>query len=951
MADQVDLIATGVKDNLSEIELVGRLVTEFGQTAENFAELVAGVYGGGNGYNAQTAVTLAMAQQGKAQLESVGLICEIRKDGVTLPGQATVVTDPSDASAIEQTASADTDDGADKSADTNAATPDFEDLQDEDFALDGVDSGDAQAAEVEEALPPTNGLHVVDVSFDDDLISLQAAIGDKASARSSEIPAAPEQPVDAPAEEAPPEPPAGDRQNESDQSETGVLDLSADALALDDASAASVEENTGSEKSDAADTGEGEVAEDNASGSDTLSLSLIDDADAEPLSTKKSSIKGVVNLTSSAASELPEGLSLELEIDAPLTGSEQSPKAVAAEPEVSVADVPEPDVSKTEVTADQTDAAAVPAADNDSQPGVEQTDTADVAATVDATEQQPEPQPEQADAGDNIVAQIDDSAAPAEDTTAAEEAPQESVMESLLKQVAAMTDTPDESDVPPAGDAAAETAPVVTSGEFEASGEPLSEEAVISAEQAMASVAAQSGDGDAPAADTPNSESGESLVIPMLSPAEAQLDELRKSRDQVAKLKERIEEDVYEESQVSEQLRKFGSSKRMARVTAAVGVLAVAGAAGFGVYSSGLLTTIEETVVAADTTMIEPRAPTAKTDDVEQVALNAAMQLSESFTNPENFSNDELLDYLSKDLDAESSREFKRLVKNAGLPEEEPRIAAAVHADSRSTLWLKNRVAHPADSYFDDWTKRQIDLAVFMEFQNRLIQDGDLAVATRLGERTSDTLFSVMGRQQVARAYAEQGNFDAAAEILRVTAMATYGIEVPSERILAIADYSLAEQAMGLHDDAMDTLLKASILARNLGKPQEITVGMIAIADYLQQVGEQEEANDMLTSALAAAQQLPEYTAARDLAIRQVVLKEVSLGQTDRAMQHVELIADPFAAVSAFHGIALKLEQRGETKQARRTIEKAYQIGGEIKDESKRNQLLERVRLASDQSQ
>ena len=97
---------------------------------------------------------------------------------------------------------------------------------------------------------------------------------------------------------------------------------------------------------------------------------------------------------------------------------------------------------------------------------------------------------------------------------------------------------------------------------------------------------------------------------------------------------------------------------------------------------------------------------------------------------------------------------------------------------------------------------------------------------------------------------------------------------------------------------------------------------------------------------MTTAYELPVNTAARDLAIRHVALTEVQLGLTAQATEHANLIVDPFAAVSALHGIALELERIGDQTNASLTLNMAYRAGSQIKNSEKREKLLEKIKLA-----
>ena len=261
---------------------------------------------------------------------------------------------------------------------------------------------------------------------------------------------------------------------------------------------------------------------------------------------------------------------------------------------------------------------------------------------------------------------------------------------------------------------------------------------------------------------------------------------------------------------------------------------------------------------------------------------------------------------------------------------------------------VNNRVPHPADQYFDEWSAREADLSLFLALLDNLIEKGDLEVAQQLSDRAKDKLFAVMSSQRLARAYSDAGK---SAEVTTLMAMAnrdTFAIKAPEERVLAISDYAYTEQAIGLNEDAMDTFLKTTILARSLTRPERRTVGLSSAAIYFQSAGRTKQAQELLTESLEAGLKLPENTAARDLAIRYISLSEARMGLFNQALEHARTITDPFATVSALHGIALAIESTGDDNNARKVLNMAYRAGSLIENEEERRQLLSKVVLASE---
>jgi len=275
-----------------------------------------------------------------------------------------------------------------------------------------------------------------------------------------------------------------------------------------------------------------------------------------------------------------------------------------------------------------------------------------------------------------------------------------------------------------------------------------------------------------------------------------------------------------------------------------------------------------------------------------------------------------------------------------------PRFGAAVPAES--ALMVRNRQSHPADKYFDEWSSRDADLSLFLALLDNLIAKGELDIAQQLSDRAKDKLFSVMSLQRLARAYSDAGENTQVSRLMSLATRNTYTITAPEERVLALADYGFTEQAIGLNEDAMDTFLKTSILARSLVKPEERTVGLSSAAIYFHRAGRTNQALEMLEQALQAGKELPGNTAARDLSIRYVALAESRMGLFNQAIEHTKMIVDPFATVSAYHGIALAIESTGDDTNARKILNMAYRAGSLIEDQDERSKLLSKVVLASE---
>ncbi len=318
-------------------------------------------------------------------------------------------------------------------------------------------------------------------------------------------------------------------------------------------------------------------------------------------------------------------------------------------------------------------------------------------------------------------------------------------------------------------------------------------------------------------------------------------------------------------------------------------------------------------------------------------------------TDLEELSTEELLVNLSVSSNANSIVELEPYFLDTVSPTRSgPRFGAAVPAESERMVGIKSRVPHPADKYFDDWSNREADLSLFLALLDSLIEKDDLSVAQQLSDRAKDKLFAVMSGQRLARAYSEIGKNQEVSSIMALASRDTYAIKSAEERVLAISDYALTEQALGLNEDSMDTFLKTSILARNLVKPEHRTVALSSAARYFQLSGREAEAQQLLDESLQASRSLPQNTAARDLATRYIALSEARMGLFNQALEHTKLIVDPFAAVSAYHGIALAIEHAGDETNARKVLNMAYRAGSEIEDKEERDILLSKVVLASE---
>ena len=427
-------------------------------------------------------------------------------------------------------------------------------------------------------------------------------------------------------------------------------------------------------------------------------------------------------------------------------------------------------------------------------------------------------------------------------------------------------------------------------------------------------------------------------------------EQLRKSREQVAVLQEKIEEDLEEEEQVYQEFEQIARQRTVQKAVAGVAAVAAVAAIGAGVHFSGILNSAQDVSMPATVAVVEPQR------DHEQESLNAAIERSATLINPENLSTEELLMSLAQGSGQDTLGDLRRYIlggsasrvaKTSDAAESAPRVGAAIPADSDSMKLLKNRVAHSGDKYFDKWSRREIDLRLYIELVDRLIDAGDIVAATELCNRTKDNLFAVMGKQSVARAYKARGDLEEALDMLQSASRSTYSIASAPERVVAMADYAYSEHVIGQREDALDSYLSVSILAASLNRSEYKTIGHAAVSDYLMRAGLESEGSRQLGKAIEAAHELPGNSAARDLALRHIALTEARMGLFEDAIKHTDEIIDPFASVSAYHGIALEYEARKDYAMATEVIQKAFDASSVITDKEKRRQLLSKIQLAN----
>ena len=265
-----------------------------------------------------------------------------------------------------------------------------------------------------------------------------------------------------------------------------------------------------------------------------------------------------------------------------------------------------------------------------------------------------------------------------------------------------------------------------------------------------------------------------------------------------------------------------GSKKKL--VAAIAGAAVLIGGGTFAFMNAGSIGSTNQTV-EAESMVFDPVKDASRS--IEKVRVQVAdLQPGADL---ESLSTGELLVNLSDSDNSSGIVDLEPYFLESGKSVKRgPRIGAAVPAVSNLMTSVNNRVPHPADQYFDEWSAREADLSLFLALLDNLIEKGDLEVAQQLSDRAKDKLFAVMSSQRLARAYSDAGK---SAEVTTLMAMAnrdTFAIKAPEERVLAISDYAYTEQAIGLNEDAMDTFLKTTILARSLTRPERRTVGSVS---------------------------------------------------------------------------------------------------------------------------
>ncbi len=1018
MTDTVDLMVVGVDTDIPRAKLSEKLVDAFKQEAYMFEALLDGAYGESAPYAAQSDVAPGLAEQGKEQLESLGLQCAIVPTGQGVE----VVSVPTPAAPAEASAPATDADGdiqpnvefeaIDESADSalaafkadepvanesEEANSEASDGSDE-LGFDAEDIGDADSAlasfkKQDAAEEKSDGQADSAVDFSDELDSVGVGSDEpsglaNAKRAKNDVTAKDDainhdfsdQFEDVGSDELTKGLKEGQEAKPDFNAEADDVDFSEDASLIgiheteetrprdmekleedeavrnlnsfpkegvsdidfsDDLETLTTGVSTAKpdDESSEVDNAQGDVVQSDNAGSDesvessksdvpeALAGSNADDLQAElidPAPAKKEVKEPVVAddgglslssddsapLTAPKEKAAPEaaddgGLSLSADSEAPLTAPKAKANPQAAddggltvgEPVPSKADSPEPATPK-ETSSEATGESAAPVADN--QPAEAP------AAVVPAAEEPKAPAP---------AAPAPVATAPVDETPA-----QKPTVTDIPKPAPDTVSTAKEA-APAAGNASNES----TAG----SGLVLPGNSVVpnfTPEEELADTSASATDSlreempttsydEAPVVEQPEADTEQAEAT-----AAAAIEKAKKSS------------------------AKGGGKKKL--VAAVAGAAVLIGGGTFAFMNAGSLSSINPS--AESESMVFDTVKDASRS-VEKMKVKVKVADLQPGADLESLSTGELLVNLSDTDNSNGILDLEPYFQESGSRARSgPRFGAAVPAASERMIGVNNRVAHPADQYFDQWSNREADLSLFLALLDNLIDKGDLDIAQQLSDRAKDKLFAVMSSQRLARAYSDVGRNAEVSSMMSLASRDTFAIKAPEERVLAISDYAYTEQAIGLNEDAMDTFLKTTILARSLSKPETRTVGLSSAAIYFQSAGRIKQAQELLGESLQAGMELPENTAARDLAIRYIALSEARMGLFNQALKHARTIVDPFATVSAFHGIALAIESTGDDNNARKVLNMAYRAGSLIDNEEERRQLLSKVVLASE---
>ena len=952
MSDTVDLVVIGVQGDRPRAEMSRLLVKKFKQEAYTFEALLDGAYGESAPYVAQSDVELSLAEGGKDSLESVGLICKVLPAGekpekLTAPPaaeQSTVAQETEANSFDVDTEATDSALASFKSDDTQETeTASFDEAPDTTgSALASFKSGDNVDAEEE----------FFDTSDSEELFDDEDVGGEGSALASFKKDTGKDKKKDNAAVDF------GDELEVI--GDTGQVSLGAAKEAKN-----KVDEVDDSVNEDFSDQIEDVGADQLKSGlkeaqqvkpkfdedvaeidfSDDVGSIGIHEADSVTPEVSKSKLAEEVaerNLASFPKEDAGETVDFSDELE--VLSSDHVPVATEAGGTKNKADVPEALANNTsdELQADLIDPA--PAEKKKQEPVVVDDgglSLDDDAAPVSASSSESESADAEADLANeeinadsttadntdtNDKTQVNDKPPVTEPTASVEPEPVEPEPvkpEPVVEQATVAESRTDE--VPPAATAPEAAKPAnngVVSGGLVLPGQ-LSNTVVpvIVPEENLDNTVSSATDTVGEAATSPAMQNDESI---------------EDSEHDSPTVSEAANEQT--ENEITQPAGKKGR-KKIAAVATVAGLMVLAGAGTFAFMSAGSQPTDKYGAAQGEFTRVKDAKGTIEEMHVEVATLGPNADL-------DRLSTGELLQNLSNNQTGGIVELEPYFIESGDAVRRGPRLGAAVPAESERMIL--HRKPHPADSYFDEWSSREGDLSLFLALMDKLVEKGDLEVAQQLSDRAKDKLFSVMSTQRLARAYSDVGENKHVTRLMSLASRDTYAIKAPEERVLALSDFAFTQQAIGLNEDAMDTFLKTSILARSLVRPEKRAVGLSSAALYFHRSGRARQAKDLLVQSLHAGNDLPANTAARDLAVRYIALSEARMGLFNQAIEHAMLILDPVASVSAYHGIALAIESSGDYTNARRVLNMAFRAGSLIEDKEERSKLLSKVVLASE---
>lgn len=932
MSDTVDLVVIGVQGDKPRAEMSRLLVKKFKQEAYTFEALLDGAYGESAPYVAQSDVELSLAEGGKESLEALGLICKVLPTGEK-PEQLIVPPVAEQSAVIEETEVLDFDVDTETTASALASFKSGDNAEPKDKIVDETDADDlfgteelgsegGALASLKKGAAKTEKKDNAAVDFTDEIEEFgddtdPVGLVDAKKAK-----------VKVDGEDNSLNQDFSDYIEEvgADQLESGLKEAQqvkpnfdadvADIDFSDDVGSIGIHEvdsvTPEVSKSKLAE----EVAERNLNsfpkedGGESVDFSdelEILSADPIPVSTETGGTKNSADVPEALVNSKSDDLQADLIDPAPIAKKKQEPVVVddgglsLSDEDASLTDSKsdaEPvdagvtdDVLSDEVKADST--AADDTDLNDEVATNDEPPVTEAVATVEADPVKPEP----------VLEQTTVVESPAEEVTPASttETTPEKVVAAIEPQVAK-----------PRNEGAV-SGGLVLPGQLSNKVVP----AIVPEDKLDNTASSDSGSigGAGPEVAMRNDDSFEELENTAASASQP----------------------VKAQAKINKELPVGKKSKKT--IAAVAGLVVLAGVGTFAFMSAGTPLSDKYRAVDGQFSGVKDATGTIEKMHVEVATLRSDADL-------DRLSTGELLKNLSNNQSNGIVELEPYFIESGDAVRRGPRLGAAVPAESERMML--HRKPHPADSYFDEWSSREGDLSLFLALMDKLVEKGDLEVAQQLSDRAKDKLFSVMSTQRLARAYSDVGENEHVTRLMSLAARDTYAIKAPEERVLALSDYAFTEQAIGLNENAMDTFLKTSILARSLVRPEKRTVGLSSAALYFHRSGRVKQAQDLLEQSLSAGNDLPANTAARDLAIRYIALSEARMGLFNQAIEHTKLILDPVASVSAYHGIALAIESSGDYTNARRVLNMAFRSGSLIEDKEERGKLLSKVVLSSE---